>query len=99
MITRSWARAVGATKKINEAKEAVPPPGSYQSAGLVIGVTGIVGNNLAEILPLPDTLGGTWKVYGVARRPYPKWNAKHPVQHLELRGMKPIKYIVIFGQQ
>ncbi|KAF5468141.1 hypothetical protein F2P56_012318 [Juglans regia] len=83
MITWLWARAVGATKKINEAEEAVLPPGSYQSVGLVIGVTGIVGNSLAEILPLPDTPGGPWKVYGVARRPRPKWNAKHPVHYIQ----------------
>ncbi|KAG7943490.1 hypothetical protein I3843_15G042000 [Carya illinoinensis] len=81
MINWLWARAVGATKKINEAEEAVPP-GSYQSVGLVIGVTGIVGNSLAEILPLPETPGGPWKVYGVARRPRPKWNAKHPVHYI-----------------
>lgn len=36
---------------------------------LVVGVTGIVGLSLAEILPLPDTPGGPWKVYGVSRRP------------------------------
>eukprot|EP00262_Sarcandra_glabra_P002935 TRINITY_DN13357_c0_g2_i1.p1 TRINITY_DN13357_c0_g2~~TRINITY_DN13357_c0_g2_i1.p1 ORF type:complete len:358 (+),score=44.70 TRINITY_DN13357_c0_g2_i1:77-1150(+) len=34
--------------------------------------TGIVGNSLAEILPLSDTPGGPWKVYGVARRPCPE---------------------------
>jgi hypothetical protein len=28
------------------------PPQSYQSVGLVIGVTGIIGNSLAEILHL-----------------------------------------------
>lgn len=51
--------------------------------GLVIGVTGIVGNSLAEILPLPDTPGGPWKVYGVARRPRPNWNAQHPVHYIQ----------------
>ncbi|CAN1776180.1 (S)-8-oxocitronellyl enol synthase CYC2, partial [Linum perenne] len=55
------------------------PPRSYQSVALVVGVTGIVGNSLAEILPLADTPGGPWKVYGVARRPRPNctkdaWN-------------------------
>jgi nucleoside-diphosphate-sugar epimerase len=55
------------------------PPQSYQSVGLVIGVTGIIGNSLAEILPLPDTPGGPWKVYGVARRQRPKWNTNHHV--------------------
>ncbi|KAF8404927.1 hypothetical protein HHK36_009822 [Tetracentron sinense] len=54
-------------------------PPKYQSVGLVIGVTGIVGNSLAEILPLPDTPAGPWKVYGVARRPQPSWNSDHPL--------------------
>ncbi|KAL8130602.1 hypothetical protein V2J09_019757, partial [Rumex salicifolius] len=55
----------------------------YQSVGLVIGITGIVGNSLAEILPLFDTPGGPWKVYGVARRPRPSWNADHPIEYLQ----------------
>ncbi|XP_059454907.1 3-oxo-Delta(4,5)-steroid 5-beta-reductase-like [Corylus avellana] len=76
-----WARATAAAKKKYEDEEA--PPRSYQSVGLVIGVTGIVGNSLAEILPLPDTPGGPWKVYGVARRPRPKWNANHPVEYIQ----------------
>ena len=42
-------------KKYEEDYEA---PRGYQSVGLVIGVTGIVGNSLAEILPLSDTPGG-----------------------------------------
>lgn len=37
--------------------------------GLIIGVTGMVGSRLAEILPRDDIPGGPWKVYGVARRP------------------------------
>lgn len=56
---------------------------SFQSVGLVIGVTGIVGNSLAEILPLTDTPGGPWKVYGVARRPQPTWNADNPIQYIQ----------------
>lgn len=44
-------------------------PKRYQSVALIVGVTGIVGHSLAEILPLPDTPGGPWKVYGVSRRP------------------------------
>lgn len=55
----------------------------YQSVALVLGVTGIVGNSLAEILPLPDTPGGPWKVYGVARRPQPQWNADHLIQYIQ----------------
>lgn len=59
------------------------PPQSYESVALIIGVTGIVGNSLAEILPLSDTPGGPWKVYGVARRPRPNWNADHPIDYIQ----------------
>ncbi|MED6132234.1 hypothetical protein PIB30_017311 [Stylosanthes scabra] len=55
----------------------------FKSVALVIGVTGIVGNSLAQILPLPNTPGGPWKVYGVARRPQPSWNAVHPIRHIQ----------------
>ncbi|KAI8550026.1 hypothetical protein RHMOL_Rhmol06G0072200 [Rhododendron molle] len=58
-------------------------PKAFQSVALIIGVTGIVGNSLAEILPLPDTPGGPWKVYGVARRPRPAWNADHTVKYIQ----------------
>ena len=40
---------------------------------LILGVTGIVGNYLAELLTQPEAYGGPWKVYGVARRPRPEW--------------------------
>jgi len=63
-------------------EEAVPPR-SFQSVGLVIGVTGIAGNSLAEILPLPNTPGGPWKVYGVARRPPPKWSLDHQLEYIQ----------------
>ncbi|GKV04495.1 hypothetical protein SLEP1_g16648 [Rubroshorea leprosula] len=75
-----WAGAIGAAKKKFDEDEA---PRSYQSVGLVVGVTGIVGNSLAEILPLSDTPGGPWKVYGVARRPRPNWNADHPIEYIQ----------------
>ncbi|PRQ27801.1 putative oxidoreductase [Rosa chinensis] len=73
----SWWRAgaVGAVRKLTE--------DDTESVALVIGVTGIVGNSLAEILPLADTPGGPWKVYGVARRPRPNWNADHPVDYIQ----------------
>lgn len=58
-------------------------PKNFQSVALIVGVTGIVGNSLAEILPLSDTPGGPWKVYGVARRPRPAWNADHPVEYIQ----------------
>ncbi|KAM3710277.1 hypothetical protein ACJW31_01G016900 [Castanea mollissima] len=76
-----WARSVGAAKKKYE--EDYEAPRSYRSVGLVIGVTGIVGNSLAEILPLSDTPGGPWKVYGVARRPRPNWNKDHTVEYIQ----------------
>ena len=50
---------------------------------LVVGVTGIVGNSLAEILPLADTPGGPWKVYGVARGKRPSWNEDNPVEYIQ----------------
>ncbi|KAF9619637.1 hypothetical protein IFM89_007958 [Coptis chinensis] len=75
-----WAGAIGAAKKKFDEDEG---PIKYQSVGLVIGVTGIVGNSLAEILPLSDTPGGPWKVYGVARRPRPEWNTDHPIEYIQ----------------
>ncbi|CAN4101436.1 unnamed protein product [Withania somnifera] len=75
-----WAGAIGAAKKKFEEDEAPP---KYQSVALIIGVTGIVGNSLSEILPLADTPGGPWKVYGVARRSRPSWNADHPIEYVQ----------------
>lgn len=76
-----WTRSTGTqnSTKIDE----VEAPGSFQNVALVVGVTGIVGNSLAEILPLHDTPGGPWKVYGVARRTRPSWNADHPVHYIQ----------------
>jgi len=75
-----WAGAIGAAKKKFDDDE---PTQTYESVALIIGVTGIVGNSLAEILPLSDTPGGPWKVYGVARRPRPSWNADHPIDYIQ----------------
>ncbi|PSS29290.1 3-oxo-Delta(4,5)-steroid 5-beta-reductase [Actinidia chinensis var. chinensis] len=75
-----WAGAIGAAKKKLDEDDAPP---KYQSVALIVGVTGIVGNSLAEILPLSDTPGGPWKVYGVARRPRPPWNADHPIDYIQ----------------
>ncbi|VVA18329.1 PREDICTED: 3-oxo-Delta(4 5)-steroid [Prunus dulcis] len=75
-----WAGAIGAAKKKFDPNDAPP---KYQSVALVVGVTGIVGNSLADILPLPDTPGGPWKVYGVARRARPDWNADHPIEYIQ----------------
>ncbi|RZC67000.1 hypothetical protein C5167_010687 [Papaver somniferum] len=81
-----WAGAIGAAKKKLEEDE---PPTKYASVGLIIGVTGIVGNSLAEILPLSDTPGGPWKVYGVARRPRPTWNSDHPIEYIQCDVSNP----------
>lgn len=62
---------------------------NYPSVGLIVGVTGIVGNSLAEILPLPDTPGGPWKVYGVARRPQPEWNADNRLEYIQCDVFDP----------
>ncbi|KAK1393173.1 Progesterone 5-beta-reductase [Heracleum sosnowskyi] len=81
MSSWSWySGALGAARKpLNQENG----PLSYQSVALVVGITGIVGNSLAEILPRPDTPGGPWKVYGVARRPRPQWDANHPVEYIQ----------------
>ncbi|KAL9451116.1 hypothetical protein AB3S75_012795 [Citrus x aurantiifolia] len=44
MSRRWWAGAVDAPKKKFEEDK---KPGSYQNVGLILGVTGIVGNSLA----------------------------------------------------
>ncbi|KAL8122242.1 hypothetical protein AgCh_018838 [Apium graveolens] len=58
-------------------------PLNQENVALVVGITGISGNSLAEILPRPDTPGGPWKVYGVARRLRPLWDANHPVEYIQ----------------
>ncbi|KAL8490123.1 hypothetical protein ACS0TY_025382 [Phlomoides rotata] len=74
-----WKGAIGSSLKKPEEEVHSSP----NNVALIIGVTGIVGNALAEILPVSDTPGGPWKVYGVARRPRPSWNADHPVQYIQ----------------
>ncbi|XP_031129812.1 3-oxo-Delta(4,5)-steroid 5-beta-reductase-like [Ipomoea triloba] len=78
-----WAGAIGAARKRFEEEGDVDAPLKPHSVALIVGVTGIVGNSLAEILPLADTPGGPWKVYGVARRPRPPWNADHPIEYIQ----------------
>ncbi|KAE9600002.1 putative oxidoreductase [Lupinus albus] len=75
-----WTRATCAAENKVVEKEA---PQSFENVALVIGITGIVGNSLAAILPLHNTPGGPWKVYGVARRPRPSWNDNHPVHYIQ----------------
>ncbi|GFY89533.1 pentatricopeptide repeat (PPR) superfamily protein [Actinidia rufa] len=58
-------------------------PPKYQSVALIVGVTGIVGNSLAEILPLSDTPGGPWKCdVSDADDSHSKLSALHDVTHL-----------------
>ncbi|XP_065870511.1 3-oxo-Delta(4,5)-steroid 5-beta-reductase-like [Euphorbia lathyris] len=78
-----WSGAIGAAKKKFEEQDDNNAPREYQSVALVIGITGIVGNSLAEILPLSDTPGGPWKVYGVARRQRPVWQADHLIEYIQ----------------
>ncbi|KAK4859243.1 hypothetical protein QYF36_002088 [Acer negundo] len=75
-----WAGAIGAAKK---KFDDYGQPSTYKSVGLIIGVTGIIGNSLAEILPLSDTPGGPWKLYGVARRLKPDWNSDNLVEYVQ----------------
>ncbi|KAL5780142.1 hypothetical protein ACOSQ2_010879 [Xanthoceras sorbifolium] len=81
-----WAGDTGAARK---KLEEVEQPCDCQSVGLIVGVTGIVGNSLAEILPLSDTPGGPWKLYGVARRPKPDWNADCLVEYIQCDVSNP----------
>ncbi|WCJ17897.1 (S)-8-oxocitronellyl enol synthase [Euphorbia peplus] len=79
-----WSsRAIAAPKKKIEESEDHNAPKEYQSVALVIGITGIVGNSLAEILPLSNTPGGPWKVYGVARHPWPIWQADNMIEYIQ----------------
>lgn len=79
-----WAGAIGAAKKkLDDSDDVTATSKNYQSVALIVGVTGIVGNSLAEILPLSDTPGGPWKVYGLARRPRPNWNADNPIEYIQ----------------
>ncbi|MQM21471.1 hypothetical protein Taro_054510 [Colocasia esculenta] len=90
LFTASCAKAgigssqfISLVKKFEDDNVGGPPP-KYQSVGLVVGVTGIVGNSLDEILPLSDTPGGPCKVYDVSRRPRPAWNiVDHPVEYIQ----------------
>ncbi|XP_051139051.1 (S)-8-oxocitronellyl enol synthase-like [Andrographis paniculata] len=55
----------------------------HRSVALIVGVTGIAGSGLAETLSNPATSGGPWKVYGVARRPFPPWLATLNVDYVQ----------------
>ncbi|XP_057841945.1 3-oxo-Delta(4,5)-steroid 5-beta-reductase [Cryptomeria japonica] len=79
-----WTGSIGPReRRVEQNVENLEVKSEKQRVALVIGITGIVGNSLAEILPLPDTSGGPWKVYGVARRPKPEWAEDTPVQYIQ----------------
>jgi nucleoside-diphosphate-sugar epimerase len=63
----SWDDAQVRAGGTREELETVP------KVALIAGVTGIVGNTLADQLAEEDAPGGPWKVYGLARRPKPNW--------------------------
>ncbi|GAB4838335.1 NineTeen Complex (NTC) component [Ancistrocladus abbreviatus] len=64
-------------------------PPKHRSVGLIVGVTGMTGSSLAGILPLPDTPGGPWKVYGIARGPRPLWMADFQVEYIQCNVADP----------
>ncbi|KAF0897002.1 hypothetical protein E2562_031306 [Oryza meyeriana var. granulata] len=80
-----WAGAIGAVRKRHD-EHAANAEQPFQSVALVVGSTGIVGTSLVDILPLPDTPGGPWKVYALSRRPLPPWSPppSPAVTHLSL---------------
>ncbi|CAN6289073.1 unnamed protein product [Urochloa humidicola] len=71
-----WEGAIGAAWKRQDDDDhaaAASQQEAFKSVALVVGSTGIVGASLVDILPLPDTPGGPWKVYALSRRPPPPW--------------------------
>ncbi|KAH7277970.1 hypothetical protein KP509_38G017700 [Ceratopteris richardii] len=54
-----------------------------RKAALIIGVTGIVGSSLSNLLLREDAPGGPWKVYGVARRARPRWFNEMRVEYVQ----------------
>ncbi|CAN6294633.1 unnamed protein product [Urochloa humidicola] len=80
-----WAGAVGAARKRQDDDHAAASEQTFKSVALVVGSTGIVGASLVDILPLPDTPGGPWKVYALSRRPLPPWHppSSSSVTHIQ----------------
>ncbi|KAG2556771.1 hypothetical protein PVAP13_8NG149500 [Panicum virgatum] len=80
----SWWWWRGAALKSEDEQVAERSP--FQSVALVVDSTGIVGTSLVDMLPLPDTPGGPWKVYALSRRPLPPWSPppRASVTHLHL---------------
>ncbi|KAK9705353.1 hypothetical protein RND81_07G050500 [Saponaria officinalis] len=75
-----WQGAAGAIKHKRETEDF---PSKYQNVALIVGVTGMSGNSLADMLQLSGTPGGRWKVYGVARRPQPEWQFHHRINYVQ----------------
>lgn len=77
-----WWRGAALKREDEQVAERSP----FQSVALVVGSTGIVGTSLVDMLPLPDTPGGPWKVYALSRRPLPPWSPppRASVTHLHL---------------
>ncbi|KAH9310595.1 hypothetical protein KI387_025630, partial [Taxus chinensis] len=79
-----WTGSIGAKgRKFEQNVDGSDVKSEKQRVALVIGVTGIVGNSLAELLPSSDTPGGPWKVYGVARRTKPDWSTDNLVHYIQ----------------
>eukprot|EP00249_Psilotum_nudum_P005877 c19296_g1_i1 orf=324-1505(+) len=83
-----WTGSIGP-----RVKKRLPLSSSVEDAGqkvaLVVGVTGIVGNSLAKMLTGPDTPGGPWKVYGVARKEKPSWLVDSQVEYIQCNVLNP----------
>ncbi|CAN6300463.1 unnamed protein product [Urochloa humidicola] len=87
-MNMSWwgAGAIGAARKRQDDDHAAASEQeAFKSVALVVGSTGIVGASLVDILPLPDTPGGPWKVYALSRRPLPPWQplSSSSVTHIQ----------------
>lgn len=63
-----WTGRIGA-----DADQFTAADNGGPKVALVVGITGIVGTSLSNLLLKPDAPGGPWKVYGVARRAQPAW--------------------------
>ncbi|XP_074269464.1 (S)-8-oxocitronellyl enol synthase ISY1-like isoform X2 [Silene latifolia] len=81
-----WRGAAGAIKHRQETGDF---PSKYQNVALIVGVTGMSGNSLADMLQLAGTPGGRWKVYGVACRPQPEWQFHHRIHYIQCEMADP----------
>ncbi|KAL9242049.1 hypothetical protein vseg_016092 [Gypsophila vaccaria] len=75
-----WRGAAGAIKHKHETED---NPSRYQNVALIVGVTGMSGNSLADMLQMSGTPGGRWKVYGVACRPQPEWQFHQRINYVQ----------------